>query len=67
MNTKSLSKQEFAMILGMSLRTFQRRIYELNIKLPRGLLSPTLQEFIQQKLEELELKKLANLQNFGVA
>lgn len=67
MNTKHLSKQEFAHSLGMSIRTFQRRMKEININLPRGLLSPTLQEFIRQKLEELELKKLANFQNFGVA
>jgi predicted DNA-binding protein (UPF0251 family) len=58
MNDKHVTKQEFAKILGMSYRTFQRRIKEANIRVPRGLLSPVAQDFIRRKLEEYELKKL---------
>jgi hypothetical protein len=63
MSTQHLTKQEFARLLGMGYRTYQRRMKELNLnKMPRGLLSPTIQNFIKEKLEELELKKLANFQ-----
>jgi hypothetical protein len=45
-------------MLGMSYRTFQRRIKEANILLPPRLLSPVVQDFVRRKLEEYELKKL---------
>lgn len=47
---KARFKKEIADELGYSIRTFQRRLKEAQISIPRGLVSPELQQEIMEKL-----------------
>jgi hypothetical protein len=49
-NTKYKYKSEMAQELGMSLRTFQRRLKEAQIEVPRGLIPPDLQLLIYKTI-----------------
>jgi hypothetical protein len=44
------TKTELAQKMGMSLRTFQRRLKAANLNVPRGLICPKLQQDISDKL-----------------
>ncbi len=44
------TKSQMADELGMSLRTFQRRLKQYNLQIPRGLISPKQQIMILQEL-----------------
>jgi hypothetical protein len=44
--TKARYKKEIAEEMGLSLRTFQRRLDEANIAVPRGLICPEKQKEI---------------------
>jgi predicted DNA-binding protein (UPF0251 family) len=44
------TKTELAQKMGMSLRTFQRRLKAANLNVPRGLTCPKLQQDISDKL-----------------
>jgi hypothetical protein len=48
-------KKEIANSLGLSLKTFQRRLKDHQILIPRGLISPAVQKEIYQKLGWPEL------------
>lgn len=48
--TKARYKKEIADEMGYSLRTFQRRLKEASIEIPRGLICPEKQEEVFQKL-----------------
>lgn len=48
--TEFKTKTEFATILKMSLRTFQRKLEAANLKIPRGLIAPEVQKEIFEKL-----------------
>lgn len=50
--TEFKTKTEFASILKMSLRTFQRKLESANLKIPRGLIAPEIQKEIFEKLNE---------------
>lgn len=39
LNSRSTTKSELARLLGVSLRTLQRRLIQNNIQVPRGLIS----------------------------
>lgn len=43
---KARYKKEIAEVMGLSLRTFQRRLDEANIAVPRGLVCPEKQKEI---------------------
>ncbi|MBP6826368.1 MAG: hypothetical protein KA165_07405 [Saprospiraceae bacterium] len=47
---KARFKKEIADEMGYSIRTFQRRLKEAEVQIPRGLISPELQQEIFQKL-----------------
>lgn len=47
---KAKYKKELALEMGLSLRTFQRRLVDAGIEIPRGLISPDEQKFIYKKL-----------------
>jgi hypothetical protein len=47
---KAKFKKELANELGFSLKTFQRRLKDANIEIPRGLVCPLLQNEIFEKL-----------------
>lgn len=49
-NTKYKYKSEMAQESGMSLSTFQRRLKEAQIEVPRGLIHPDLQLLILEKI-----------------
>jgi hypothetical protein len=49
-NTKYKSKTEMALELSISLSTFQRRLKEAQIEVPRGLIHPDLQLLIYKKI-----------------
>ena len=49
-NTKYKYKSEMAQESGMSLSTFQRRLKEAQIEVPRGLIHPDLQLLIYEKI-----------------
>jgi DNA-directed RNA polymerase specialized sigma24 family protein len=49
---KHVTKEEFAEMLGISLRTLQRRLQAFGIKLRRGLVCPGMQHSIRQKLDD---------------
>jgi hypothetical protein len=49
-NTKYKSKTEMALELSISLSTFQRRLKEVQIEVPRGLIHPDLQLLIYKKI-----------------
>ncbi|MEY3239783.1 MAG: hypothetical protein RIR11_1221 [Bacteroidota bacterium] len=51
------NKTQFAQTLGMSLSSLQRRLEKLQIEVPRGLISPTDQENIYQKMIRSELTR----------
>lgn len=44
------TKKQLSKEMGFSLRTFQRRLKEANVEVPRGLISPEKQFEIYQKL-----------------
>lgn len=48
--TKARYKKEIAEVMGLSLRTFQRRLDEANITVPRGLICPEKQKEIFHQL-----------------
>lgn len=48
--TRARYKKELADAMGYSLRTFQRRLKEANIEIPRGLICPEKQQEIFYKL-----------------
>lgn len=50
MFTKAKNKKQLAEELGLSLRTFQRRLKEADLEIPRGLISPEKQREICQTL-----------------
>ncbi len=50
MFTKAKNKKQLADEFGLSLRTFQRRLKEANLEIPRGLISPEKQIEICNKL-----------------
>lgn len=43
-------KEQIAQNIGISIRTFQRKLSELNIEVPRGYIRPDLQKEIYEKL-----------------
>lgn len=55
MFTKAKNKKQMADEFGLSLRTFQRRLKELDLEIPRGLISPEKQQEICDKLGWREL------------
>lgn len=55
--TKAKYKKELAEELGLSLSTFQRRLKEANIEIPRGLINPDKQLEIYKKLGWLEMMR----------
>lgn len=44
------NKKQIANEMGLSLRTFQRRLEQASLEVPRGLVSPEAQDEIYQKL-----------------
>lgn len=46
MKLEPLTKSQMANILGISLRTFQRKLHRAGLNIPRGLLSPDCQNHI---------------------
>ena len=56
-DTKARYKKEIAEVMGLSLRTFQRRLDEANIAVPRGLICPDKQKEIFQQLGWQERKR----------
>ncbi len=50
MFNKATNKKQLAEEFGLSLRTFQRRLKEANLEIPRGLISPEKKQEICQKL-----------------
>lgn len=50
MFTKAKNKKQMAEEFGLSLRTFQRRLKEVDLEIPRGLISPEKQKEICDKL-----------------
>ncbi len=57
-NYAHITKKEFAKILCLSLRTFQRRLQEMGIRLGRGLLYPTVQAMLREKFEEYAMNRV---------
>lgn len=47
---KFRTRNEFAESLGISIRTFERRLIALKIELPKGLVSPKDQLMIREEL-----------------
>ena len=50
---KAKTKEQIAEEMGMSLKTLQRRLKKVNLKIPRGLISPQKQTQIFERLEWL--------------
>lgn len=50
MFNKATNKKQLAEEFGFSLRTFQRRLKEVDLEVPRGLISPEKKREICQKL-----------------
>ncbi len=48
--SKAKYKKELARDMGLSMRTFQRRLKEAGIEIQRGLIAPDVQESILKKL-----------------
>lgn len=51
---KYRTRNEFAESLGISIRTFERKLIALQIELPKGLLSPKDQLMIREALGFLD-------------
>lgn len=47
---KAKFKKELANELGLSIKTFQRKLHQLGIEVPRGLVTPQQQYEIYQKM-----------------
>ncbi len=48
---KPLTKQELADMMGISLSTLQRKLKEVNLIIPRGLISPKQKKVILELLD----------------
>lgn len=53
-NRPYLTKTLFAISLGMSIRTLQRRAQDINFTFSKGMISPFEQDKFKEKLEEWE-------------
>lgn len=49
-NSKAKNKKQLAEEMGFSLRTFQRRLKDADLEIPRGLICPEKQREIGEKL-----------------
>jgi hypothetical protein len=57
-NPFHITQKDFAKIINISIRTFQRRLQEMNIRLGRSLLCPTVQAMLKEKFEEYAINRV---------
>ena len=51
------TKEELALVMGISLRTLQRRLDKAGLEIPRGRIPPDIQQIIFEKLGWSELAR----------